>query len=278
LNDTFTKTFFISTKINAPVTEGFENPGFPPANWSVENPDGGLTWQRTTTAAKTGNASVEIRNFISNSTGTIDKFVSPIISGTSNFDSLFVSFDYAYATGNSGTSADTLELQITTDCGQTFTTVWKNWGTMLETTSNRSSGEFVPNSNQWKNVNLNLFNYVGSNDFQIYFINKGNKQNNLYIDNINVYGITVPALLKEQGYLIYPNPFSQQFFIRNYQVPVNLQSAHIYNSFGQLIWKKEYNGNAYTQMPVDLSGAPPGVYIVKLQYTDKSVVQKIVKE
>ena len=278
LNDTFTKEFFIAGKTDVPITEDFEDPEFPPANWSIENPDGGLTWQRTTAAAKTGSASMEIRNFISNATGTTDKLVSSIISGTSGFDSLFVSFDYAYATGNSPTLDDTLELQVTTDCGKTFTTVWKNWGTSLQTTSGRSSGEFVPNSNQWKNVNLNLFNYVGSNDFQIYFVNKGNKQNNLYIDNINVYGIKVPELLKEQGYLIYPNPFTQQFFIRNYQVPVNLESVHIYNSFGQLIWKKEYNGNAYTQMPVNLEGAPPGVYIVKLQYTDKSVVQKIVKQ
>jgi hypothetical protein len=119
---------------------------------------------------------------------------------------------------------------------------------------------------------------VGTNDFQIYFVDKGNKQNNLYIDNINLYGVTVPARLKKQGYLIYPNPFHQQFFIRNYEVPVTLQSAHIYNSVGQLIWSKTYNGNAYTQMPVDLGDAGPGVYIVKLKYSDKSVVQKIVKQ
>ncbi|MGN6541547.1 MAG: T9SS type A sorting domain-containing protein [Ginsengibacter sp.] len=45
-----------------------------------------------------------------------------------------------------------------------------------------------------------------------------------------------------------------------------------------MIWSKTYNGNAYTQMPVDLSGASPGVYIIKLQYTHRTVVQKIVKE
>jgi hypothetical protein len=61
-------------------------------------------------------------------------------------------------------------------------------------------------------------------------------------------------------------------------VPVTLQAAHIYNSVGQLIWSKTYNGNAYTQMPVDLSGAAPGVYMIKLQYTHRTVVQKIVKE
>ncbi|MGN6532195.1 MAG: choice-of-anchor J domain-containing protein [Ginsengibacter sp.] len=276
-NDTIRKAFFVTGKVTPPITEGFENPVFPPATWSIENPDGGITWQRTTVAAKTGTASMVINNFNASSTGTINSFISSIISGTSTFDSMFVSFDYAYAARTSSGLQDTLELQITTDCGQTFTTVWKNGGRGLQTTANNSSTAFIPTANDWKNVSLNLFPYVGTKDFQIYFVDKGNKQNNLYIDNINLYGVTVPQLLKEQGYLFYPNPFHNQFYIRNYQVPVNLQAAHIYNSVGQLIWSKAYNGNAYTLMPVDLSGAAPGVYIIKLQYTNRTVVQKIVK-
>jgi hypothetical protein len=277
LNDTLTKMFVVVGKVNPPVTEDFENPVFPPPTWVIENDDGGITWERTTQSAKTGTASMVIKNFNYSSTGTTDKFVSSVITGTANFDTLFVSFDYAYALGNSTNLSDTLELQVTTDCGQTFTTVWKNWGNGLQTTTDQSSGGFVPTVNDWKNVTLNLFKQVGTNDFQLYFVDKGNRQNNLYIDNINLYGITVPEKLKQQGYLIYPNPFHQQFFIRNYEVPVTLQSAHIYNSIGQLVWSKSYNGNAYTQMPVDLANVQPGVYIVKLQYSDKSVVQKIVK-
>jgi hypothetical protein len=277
LNDTLTKPFFVVGKVNPPVTEDFENAVFPPPTWVVGNDDGGITWERTTQTAKTGAASMVIKNFNNSSTGTTDKFVSSVITGTTDFDTVFVSFDYAYALGNSTSLSDTLELQVTTDCGQTFTTVWKNWGSGLQTNTDQSAGGFVPDANDWKNVSLNLFKQVGTNDFQLYFVDKGNKQNNLYIDNINLYGITVPARLKQQGYLIYPNPFHQQFFIRNYEVPVTLQSAHIYNSVGQLVWSKTYNGNAYTQMPVDLGNLQSGVYFLKLQYSDKSVVQKIVK-
>jgi hypothetical protein len=276
LNDTLRKSFFAAGTVSLPVTEGFENSVFPPTNWIIENEDGGITWERTTLAAKTGNASMVIRNYNSTSTGTTDNFVSSVITGTSAFDSIFVSFDYAYAAGVSDLP-DTFELQATTDCGQTFTTVWKNWGTDLQTTNNPSAG-FVPSSNDWKNISINLFQFVGTKDFQLYFVDKGNRQNNLYIDNINVYGITVPARLKKQGYLFYPNPFRTQFFIRIYQVPVNLQKAQIFNSVGQLVWSKTYNGNAYTQMPVDLRGAPPGIYVVKLTFSDKTIVQKIVKE
>jgi hypothetical protein len=277
LNDTLRKSFFAVGKVTLPVTEGFENSTFPPAGWSVENPDGGTTWQRTTTAAKSGSASMVINNYNSNASGTTDKFVSSVITGTSGFDSIYVSFDYAYAAGNSSSLSDTLELQITTDCGQTFTTVWEKAGTDLQTITGYVPA-FVPNPNAWENVSINLLNFVGSSNFQLYFVFKGNKQNNLYIDNINLYGITVPARLKQQGYLIYPNPFHQQFIIRNYEVPVTLQSAHIYNSVGQLVWSKDYYGKAYTLMNVDFSAPPPGVYILKLQYTDKTIVQKIVKQ
>ena len=277
-NDTLKKAFSVTGTLTPPIIEGFENTVFPPTNWAVENPDGEITWQRTTDAAKTGTSSMVIRNFDYTSTGTIDRFVSPVVSGTSDYDSIFISFDYAYATRNSTSISDTLEIQVTTDCGQTLTTVWKNWGTGLQTTAGSSAAKFTPGANDWKNVRLNLFNYVGTGEFQIYFVAKSNKQNNLYVDNINIYGVTLPALLKQQGYLIYPNPFTQQFVIRNYQVPTTLQGAHIYNSMGQLIWSKAYNGDAYTEMPVDLGSAPAGIYILKLQYSDKTVVQRIVKQ
>jgi hypothetical protein len=277
-NDTLSKSFNALGLVTSPATEGFENAAFPPAEWALENPDGGITWKRTTDAAKTGNASMLIPNYNYTSTGTIDKFISSVISDAASYDTMYVSFDYSYATRLATGTADTLELQITTDCGQTFTTIWKQYGSNLQTAS-AVSGAFIPGAaNDWASVNINLWQYVGTKNFQVYFVAKGNKQNNLYIDNINIYGITVPPLLKKQGYLIYPNPFSGQFFIRNYEVPVTLQGAYVYNALGQLIWSKQYNGNAYTQMPVDLGNAPRGIYFVKLQYTDRSVVQKIIKE
>ncbi|HEY5368736.1 MAG TPA: T9SS type A sorting domain-containing protein, partial [Hanamia sp.] len=278
LNDTLRKSFYTTGKVSAPVTQGFEDATFPPATWSIENPDGGITWERTTAAAKTGTASMVISNYDNPSLGTTDNFVSSVVTGTAAYDSMYVSFDYAYAMGSSSTLADTLALMVTTDCGQTFTTVWQKWGAALQTAISSGGGGFVPGSGDWSNVNLNLFKYVNTQDFQMYFEDKGNHQNNVYIDNINIYGINVPARLKKQGYLIYPNPFRQQFIVRNYEVPVNLESVRVYNTMGQLVWSQQYSGNASTEISVDMSNAPAGVYYVKLFYTDKSVVQKVVKQ
>jgi hypothetical protein len=285
-NDSVRKAVKISPVLDAPVFEGFETTTFPPSNWSIQNPDGAITWERTTASAKTGSASMVIKNYDYAASNTIDEFFSPVIKYDAAVDSFFVSFDYAYSQGatypgSTNMPLDTLELQITQDCGQTFTTIWKKWGAGLQTIGDPNlptNNSFTPNSNQWKNINIYLNPVIGNKDFQVYFVAKSNNQNNLYIDNINIYPKILPKRLKEQGYLLYPSPFRNSFIIRNYTVPITLQSVAIYNSVGQLVWIKNYNGTGYTEMPVDLSNEAAGVYIVKLKYTDKTVIQRIVKQ
>lgn len=287
LNDTARKAIVISPIVDAPVTEGFETVSFPPANWSVINPDSSLTWERTTAAAKTGTGSMVLRNYDYTTSNTTDKFVSPVVTFDPKVDSFFVSFDYACAQGaqypgSTVLPLDTLEVQITQDCGQTFTTIWKKWGEDLQTINDpnfSTANPFMPtNNNQWRNVNIYLSPIIGNKNFQVYFVGKSNQQNNLYLDNINIYTKTLPQRLKNQGYLIYPSPFSSSFIIRNYEVPTTLQKVAIYNSVGQLVWIKDLNGRGNTEITVNLSSLAAGIYIVKLMYDEKTVVERIVKQ
>ena len=286
-NDTASKAIAISPTVDAPVAEGFETTTFPPVNWSILNPDGLLTWERTTSAAKTGTGSMVIRNYDYPVANTVDQFISPVVKYNAAVDSFFVSFDYAYAQGiqypgSTNLPLDTLEVQVTLDCGQTFTTIWKKWGEELQTINdpNLANGSiFTPkNTGQWKSINLYLSPVINTKDFQVYFVAKSNKQNNLYVDNVNIYTKILPKRLKDQGYLIYPNPFTGSFIIRNYRVPTTLQNVGIYNSVGQLVWAKDLNGSGNTEMTVDLGKLPGGVYIVKLKYLEKTVVERIVKQ
>ena len=52
VNDTITKALYVVGTMPAPLSEGFETAAFPPANWGLDNPDGLITWERTTTAAR----------------------------------------------------------------------------------------------------------------------------------------------------------------------------------------------------------------------------------
>jgi hypothetical protein len=137
----------------------------------------------------------------------------------------------------------------------------------------------VPKAAEWRNERVYLTPLVGSSNFQLYFAMKGNKQNNLWIDNINITSQKLPQRLKDQGYLIYPNPFNSSFLIHHSAVepPVDLQSISVYNAAGQMVWSKSYNGNAARQITVDLKNQAKGLYVLKMIYTNKTVVERIVK-
>ncbi|MEP6674650.1 MAG: M43 family zinc metalloprotease [Ferruginibacter sp.] len=285
-NDTASKAFSISPTVPTPVVEGFEGALFPPTGFSVQNPDGLLTWERSAVAARSGVASMVIRNYNYPVANTTDKFYSPVIINNASIDSQFVSFDYAYIQGaqypgSTVKPLDTLEIQVTQDCGVTFKTIWKNWGADLQTVSepNYSTGAaYKPTSaGEWRNVKLYLNPYVGNTNYQIYWVAKSNKQNNLYIDNVNISSKTLPQKLKNQGYDIYPNPFSGSFRIHHWVAPVDLQSAQVYTAAGQMVWEKDFNGDANTEINVNMSKMAAGTYILRMVYTNKVIIEKIVK-
>jgi hypothetical protein len=288
-NDTLTKVFSVYTQAAAPLSEGFETNDIPRANWGIQNVNGGTSFERTTLAARSGLASLRINNAdAQNSYGAVDYFISPIVMNNSSYDSVFVDFDMAYQQGPQypGSTVfplDTLEILVTKDCGASFTSVWKKWGYELQTVNDPSYSNtelFVPaDVTLWKHIKLYLTPFVGDDNYQLYFAMKGNKQNSLYLDNVNISTQTLPEKLKQQGYLIYPNPFNSSFRIHHHAVapPTNLQAVLVYNAAGQVVWDKRYNGNADRQINVDLGKLGSGIYILKMMYSDKTVVERIVK-
>ncbi len=287
-NDMLSRSFTVFTTATAPVFEGFESNVFPDNNWGVQNVDGGTTWEKSVVTAKTGVGSLLMNNpNTSNGFNAVDYLISPIIVNSPLADSVFVSFDRSYKAGANypGSTVfplDTLEIMATTDCGATFTAVWKKWGDALQTVNDPNysyNTPLVPKANEWRSEKVYLSPFVGTDNFQLYFAMKGNKQNNLWLDNININTQTLPQRLKEQGYLIYPNPFNSSFLIHHSAVepPVDLQSVSVFNSAGQMVWSKEYNGNAARQITVDLKGLANGLYVLKMIYTNKTIVEKIVK-
>lgn len=289
-NDTLVKTFNIFAPVATPVTEGFEGNLFPSLNWGVQNVNGGTGWESSVAGAFTGSKAMVINNSnVSNANNAIDYFISPIVINDGKADSVFVTFDLAYKSGPQypGSTVfplDTLEVLATNDCGVTFTRVWKKFGFELQTVNDpnfTSTLAFTPSlKKQWKANRIYLSPFVGSTNFQLYFVAKGNKQNSIWLDNINITEQKLPQRLKDQGYLIYPNPFNNSFLIHHSAVepPIDLQAVQVFNAAGQRVWDKRYNGNADRQITVNLDKFAGGVYILKMMYTNKTIVERIVKE
>ncbi len=284
-NDTLTKVVQVVPLVNAPLNEGFEATTFPPAGWAINNPDGGITWVRTTAAARNGVGSAFVNNYNYAVAGSRDELYSPQVA-YNGIDSISLAFDVAALTysypGSTAIPLDTLEVLATNDCGATLTSVYKKWGNELQTVNDPNmpqTAEFVPNSRtQWRRETINLSNYVGRGPLQLVFRNTNNFENNIYVDNIDLTTKTLPAKLKEQGYLIYPSPFSSSFTIQHYLSPTELRGIAVYNSVGQRVYAQTYGaGGASSSIQVDMSRVASGLYTVVLRYTNRTISQKIVK-
>ncbi len=286
-NDTITTDFdvFGVIALNNRFEENFTNAQFPPIQWRINNPDNDMTWSWNGTIGKNAPGSAWFNDFNNSTFDRFDDLVSPNLS-YNNVDSVFLYFNLAAATfsdpNTTSADIDTLTILVTKDCGNSFSTVYKKWGNALKTIDTSSEEEFFPTSSQWRRDSVNLGTVLGNSEaqFQVLFRFSGNFENNVFLDDVVFETETLPDILKEQGYLIYPTVFQSQVNIWHYQQPADLKSIIIYNSIGQRIWAQQYNENAEKIITVNLPGQSAGIYFVRLNYTDgrKSITKRILKQ
>lgn len=165
-----------------------------PAEMQVENPDNDVTWvweDNVTQSDGTDGGVVRINNYSYNENGEEDYLVLPKLDFGALTDAN-LSFDVAYRRYSSNYS-DGMRVEVSTDCGQSFTQVYFEEGTDLATGPDETS-DFTPASaSDWRNDTVDLTPYVGNNSLIIRFVNVNGYGNRLHLDNINVVSST-PAL------------------------------------------------------------------------------------
>lgn len=284
LNDSLSKTATVAGLVDAPIVEAFEGT-FLPTGWALANADGQMTWAKAG-LGKNSSGSAFLRNFAYYANGQVDALYSPVAS-YNGADSVILSFDLSATTrtypGTTTTAMDTLEVLVTRDCGNTFTSVYKKWGAALQTINNSNypqSTEFSPVSQHlWRTETIDLSSFAPDGPLQVVFRNTSNNQNNVYIDNVNLRTRTLPARLRADGVIVTPNPFTEQFNLWFVEAPTDLRYITVYNSAGQLIWNKTYNGSNTNVIGINLSGKSAGVYVVNVGYDNegKNTQLRIVK-
>jgi subtilisin family serine protease/PKD repeat protein len=203
-NDQIAVTFsaFITAQ-TLPFVESFETDVIANGLWSIDNPDGAITWERVAVGGNApGNQAMKIDFFNYEQNSQRDGLISPKIS-LIGYSSAQMTFHHAYRRFNQ-TAADSLVIYVSTNCGATYTRVFGTAedGTGAFATATTNTNAFTPSiSTDWCfdgtvgascfTINLNAF--VG-NDILIKFesFNAGTIGNNLFIDNINIDG--VPSL------------------------------------------------------------------------------------
>ena len=279
-NDTLTTNIQYFNPVQT-IAESFEGAAFPPQGWDILNVDKGITWEKVTGIAKTGNSSLLLNNFNYSNTDQQDYLRLPSLT-LPNLDSAFLSFQVAASTttptNTAGNNWDTLEVLVSKDCGATYTSLYKKWGAKLVTTAYETTENFVPASNEWRKDSIDLSAYINQGAILVAFRNTTGFENNIYLDDINLRTISINPYLRAAGYLVTPNPATDNILVQFYPNPTKLQSIQLFNSQGQKMTEKSIiPGFGITAYSFSIGSYPAGTYWVRSVFSDKTLVKKIIK-
>ncbi|MEJ7769915.1 MAG: choice-of-anchor J domain-containing protein, partial [Chitinophagaceae bacterium] len=262
------------------VSEGFENTGFITPGWDIFA-NNGIAWKRVTGVAKTGNASIMINNIGNRLIGQKSDLRLPGITLPNSLDTVVLSFQVAAATYTSVTTQqnnwDTLEVLVSTDCGASYLSLYKKWGSSLVTRQAATQAAFIPATSEWRKDSINLAAYIGMGNLLFAFRNTNGNENNIYLDDINLRTVTVNPNLKTKGFLVSPNPTSGSFTVQFFPQPSNLLALQVYTISGQKIIDLNTTGRASNNYLFNIGNQASGTYLVRAVFTDRVVVQKIVR-
>ncbi|MGV3539287.1 MAG: choice-of-anchor J domain-containing protein [Rufibacter sp.] len=258
--------------MDLPLSQGFEGTTFPPAGWTVSNPDGGVTWDRTTKAAKAGTASAFMYNFEYEAAGQADELVLPPLNLTTR-TAPKLTFQLAYALFSQAGYSDTLEVWISTNCGTSYQRVYQKAGRNLTTTGTPYyvEDEFVPTATQWRLETIDLAAYATAATALIKFRHITDFENNLYIDEVKVDGVPLGAAeeLALQTLQISPNPTTGMVQITSPEA--SIQQIEVLDALGKVVQQETYGRrNKGQPLQLTMQNNPNGFYLLRLT-TDKGV-------
>jgi len=308
--DTVVRKAYISVaSTSTATTQNFQSSTFPPTGWVINNPNNfSYTWQLNTSVGGYG-ASTQCMEF--NNTQVVSDYytiytglwVSPpgkpavdvigqrqqIYSPEYNFTHVTnpeIYFDVAYAPFNTVFS-DTLNIYYSTDCGATFHSIYSKGGMTLGTTGNmvssgsdtNSNGIFVPSAGNWRTDTIHIPAIAGAANVMFSFENLSGNGAALYIDNINIPGLStlaVPTISANPSVSVYPNPNSGQFNIELSNISGN-PYLRIYNVLGEQVYMSQLKNENNS---VNLNSQPDGVYIYRIYSESGSAIStgRLVKE
>jgi photosystem II stability/assembly factor-like uncharacterized protein len=262
-NDTRTTTFDInSNTILAPVTEGFESGTFPPTGWSFVDSNSPSMFYHVVGVGGFGNSTscLRARGFVL--TSAYASMYSTPVNFTTLVAPVSLTFSLAYAMRDAS-SNDSLNIYVSTDCGDTWTRKYSKTATALATTTNHPSN-FTPTASEWRTEVVDLSAYTFNANVQIRFEFFGNLGNNIHVDDINLYdAITgIKENSSASSVSVFPNPANSMVHFN-----VSSQDVHteieIHSALGSLVKQVSFNQSS---ADVDVTDLKPGVYF----YTVKS--------
>ena len=187
-----------------------------------------------------------------------------------------LSFDLAKAQYSASLS-DGLKVDISTDCGASYTNIYDKEGLDLSTLDGYNTTQnWTPSGgSDWKTVTVDLSAY-SNQKVKIRFVNVNGYGNSTYIDNIVITG-TLSTDIEDfdDHFVLFPNPVEDRFTIRSKKVA--LQKVSIYTLLGrEVLTIKTDNNQEIIQVNTRILSS--GVYLVRLESELGVFYKKILKK
>ncbi len=247
-----------------PFANTFQSAVFPPTGWSVDANDPAYNWKLATNAGSASTRSARCSLFIT-LPGQRSILTTPKIDLSTATNASTLKFDHAYAPFDA-TYWDGMRVEISSDCGTTWETIFFKENTELATTG-ATTADFIPTASQWANNEIDISAYNGQPEVLIHFIAESGYGNNLYIDNVNVTTAVGTKELTLSEFNLSPNPTRDVAEVRfGLEIAQNIE-LRVYNAEGALVQSQLLGQLASGEHRVTMNAntLPSGSYRVVLQ-------------
>lgn len=262
-NDTLARAIYVyNSNVTTPVSQTFISAVFPPAGFASENVDhDDYSWSRST-SGHNGAGSGKL-NFYSAADGTIDNLYAPKFDFTNAIAGSILTFDVAHAI-YSASYSDRLKVNVSSDCGATWTNVYDKAGSTLATVTAAQTAVFTPSAAQWRLETVSLDQFIGLSELLVQFQGISAFGNNIYVDNINITDgtVSVPVTVFEQGVKLYPNPATNLAYLSVKLEKTSDLQVKIMNALGAQVRSYNFNNVNNEVLNLDLQGLSQGNYVV----------------
>jgi predicted esterase len=230
--------------------------------------------------------------FIFDNAGTKEEAVTPQFDLTGMTNAyLHFNVDYNYVSytadvlGLDTVFADTLEVLVSTDCGENYTSLFKEWGTSLSGHSTPMMNPlslndmfFDKDENSYKSFTIDLSAYAGQNNLSVKYRYISALGGYIYLDDVVLSQdpVSVKKVANQEVQIAaFPNPTDGIIALQTNE-GIAIHKVEIYSIDGRLV--KEINGSKASQQTLDIAQLSSGNFLLKVATEKGLATLKIQKK
>jgi hypothetical protein len=171
--------------------------------------------------------------------------------------------------------SDVLEVEVSTNCGATWTNIYSKAGSVLSTGAATTAAYTPAAAADWRVETVNISSVSSASSALFKFKATSNYGNNIYVDNINIGTASLEALT-QTSFNVYPNPASDLVNI-SFEGENTDYSISLMDIQGRVISSREI-ANASGEQVVSFSteNVAKGSYIVTVTSNGSTTTKNVV--